>query len=71
MYIEKYLKIIWGVAILTGVLLGAFVNKYWLILAGFIGVHLIQMAFTDFCLAGKILKALGVKNKEEYYKSKQ
>ena len=38
----------------------------WLWLTGFVGLNLLQSAFTGFCPLAKILKALGVKPGEAF-----
>ena len=45
---------------LASVTLAHFVNPWWLLLAVFVGVNLIQSAFTGFCPAEIILRKLGV-----------
>lgn len=57
---EKWIRIIAGSFILISVILAILVSKWWLLLAAFVGVNLIQSAFTGWCLAEKILKKLGV-----------
>ena len=37
------------------------VSPYWLLLAAFIGVNLLQAAFTGFCPLAIVLKKVGVK----------
>jgi len=48
--------------ILISVLLVACVSKWWLLFTTFIGVNLIQSAFTGFCPAAMLLKKLGMKD---------
>ena len=38
----------------------------WLWLTGFVGLNLLQSAFTGFCPLAKILKALGIKPGEAF-----
>jgi hypothetical protein len=40
--------------------LAQLVNRWWLLLAAFVGVNLIQSAFTGFCPAELLLRRLGV-----------
>jgi len=42
------------------VALGWFVNRYWLLFTAFVGLNLLQSAFTRWCLMEKILGRLGV-----------
>lgn len=50
-----------GFVVLAGLMLGHFVHPYWLALSAFAGLNMIQAAFTGFCPAAMIFKALGVK----------
>jgi hypothetical protein len=46
--------------ILISVSLAHFISPWWLIMTCFVGVNLIQSAFTGFCPAGSVLKKLGL-----------
>lgn len=50
-----------GVMILVSLGLGHFVSPYWLLLTAFVGLNLLQSAFTGFCPAAMILGKFGVK----------
>ncbi|WP_158970296.1 YgaP family membrane protein [Chachezhania sediminis] len=50
-----------GTMILLSVVLTLFVHPLWVWFTVFIGVNLIQSAFTGFCPAAMIFKAIGVK----------
>lgn len=50
-----------GAMVLLSVVLTAFVHPYFVWLTVFIGVNLIQSAFTGFCPAALVFKALGIK----------
>jgi hypothetical protein len=50
-----------GVMILASLALGHFVSPYWLLLTAFVGLNLLQSAFTGFCPAALILGKFGVK----------
>ena len=50
-----------GTMILVSVILALSVNIWWLLLAGFVGLNLLQSAFTLFCPLALILKKFGVK----------
>ncbi|HRF54348.1 MAG: DUF2892 domain-containing protein [Lysobacteraceae bacterium] len=50
-----------GVMILVSLALGHFVSAYWLLLTAFVGLNLLQSAFTGFCPAAMILGKFGVK----------
>ena len=46
---------------ITGLVLGELVHPYWRFLSAFAGLNLLQAAFTGFCPAALIFKALGLK----------
>ena len=50
-----------GVMILLSVLLTVFVHPLWAWFTVFIGVNMLQSAFTGFCPAAMIFKAFGIK----------
>ena len=60
MKIENAIRIMAGTMVLLRLALAHWVNPWWLLLAAFVGVNLIQSAFTGFCPAEIILKKLGV-----------
>ena len=49
-----------GVIVLVSVLLAVYHNMNWLWLTGFIGLNLLQAAFTGFCPAALIFKKMGI-----------
>ncbi len=51
-----------GVIVLASLMLGVFVSSYWFLLTAFAGVNMVQAAFTGFCPAAIVFKALGVKS---------
>ncbi|MBC7314254.1 MAG: DUF2892 domain-containing protein [Rhizobium sp.] len=50
-----------GVMVLVSVLLTAFVHPYFVWFTVFIGVNMLQSAFTGFCPAAMIFKKLGLR----------
>jgi hypothetical protein len=60
MKLEYAIRVLAGTLVLTSLALSHWVNPWWLLLAAFVGVNLIQSAFTGFCPAEKILQKLGV-----------
>lgn len=50
-----------GFVVLLGITLSAFVHPDWIWLAVFAGANMIQAAFTGFCPAAMVFKALGAK----------
>ncbi len=61
MKVENGVRVMAGTMVLLSVVLTALVNKWWLLLTTFVGVNLIQSAFTGFCPATKILNLFGMK----------
>jgi Protein of unknown function (DUF2892) len=58
MRIEYRIRVMAGTLVLASLGLAHFVNPWWLLLAVFVGVNLIQSAFTRFCPAEMIFKKL-------------
>jgi hypothetical protein len=59
--LNTYFRVIVGLMVLLSVVLTTYVNQNWLWLTVFIGLNLIQSAFTKWCLLETILVKLGVK----------
>jgi len=55
-----------GCVVLAGIALAYFVHPWWIGLSIFAGLNMIQAAFTGFCPAAKVFKALGVKPGEAF-----
>jgi hypothetical protein len=60
MKLENAVRILAGTMILLSLGLARWINPHWLWLAVFVGVNLIQSAFTGFCPAEKVLLKLGI-----------
>lgn len=60
MKVENGVRIMAGTMVLISVVLTALVSKWWLLLTAFVGVNLIQSAFTGICPAATILRKLGL-----------
>lgn len=58
---ERMLRGIAGAFILISILLAYYVHPGWLWFTVFIGLNLLQSAFTNWCLMMSILKKCGVK----------
>ena len=58
MSIEYMIRILAGSLILISLVLGLLVSPWWFILAGFVGLNLVQSAFTSFCPAELIFKKI-------------
>lgn len=50
-----------GLVVLLGILLSLTVNPWWIALSAFAGLNMLQAAFTGFCPAAMMFKALGFK----------
>lgn len=59
--LNTYFRVIVGVMVLLSVVLSVYVSPKWMWFTVFIGVNLIQSAFTKWCLLETILLKLGVK----------
>jgi hypothetical protein len=60
MTLENAIRVLAGTLVLTSLSLAHWVNQWWLLLAAFVGLNLIQSAFSGFCPAEIILKRFGV-----------
>lgn len=60
MKINQYLRLLAGIAVLLSVLLAVTVSLNWLWVTGFVGVNLLQSAFTNWCPAMFFLRKLGI-----------
>ncbi len=58
---NRYINAIAGSFILISLLLAHFVHPNWIWFTAFVGVNLLQSAFTNWCLMSVILKKMGVK----------
>jgi len=61
MTIERALRGLAGLLVLLSVALGYWVHAGFYLLTAFVGVNLLQSAFTDFCPAMPILRRLGLR----------
>lgn len=50
-----------GVMVLVSLALAWLVSPYWLLLTAFVGINMIQAAFTGFCPAAIVFRKLGLK----------
>lgn len=60
MKMENIIRVLAGSMVLLSLALSQLVNPWWLLLAAFVGINLIQSSFTGFCPAEMILGKLGV-----------
>ncbi len=62
MNIERTVLAFAGFMVLLGSTLAYFISPYWLLLCVFVGLNLLQAAFTRFCPLALMLKKAGLKN---------
>lgn len=60
MSIESVIRVLAGSMVLLSLALAQFLSPWWLLLTAFVGVNLIQSAFTGFCPPEILLRRLGV-----------
>jgi len=61
MHLERWLRLIAGIVVLGSVILGFTYSRYWFYFTGFVGLNLLQSAFTNFCPMMVVLKKLGIR----------
>ena len=61
MKVENGVRVFAGIMILISVLLVWLVSQWWLLFTAFIGINLIQSAFTGFCPPSILMKKMGMK----------
>ena len=61
MSIDRAVMMFAGFMILLSLALGFYVSPYWYLLTAFVGLNLLQSAFTGFCPAAIILRKLGMR----------
>jgi hypothetical protein len=64
MSMKQWIRAIAGTFVLLSVVLAVCVSRYWLFFTAFVGLNLLQSAFTKWCLMEEILARLGVPRKE-------
>jgi hypothetical protein len=57
---ESIIRLLAGTLVLVSVTLAHLVSPWWLLLAVFVGVNLVQSVVTGFCLAEIIVRKLGM-----------
>lgn len=60
MPIQRIIYLVASTLILTGLALGYWVNRGWLLLPTFVGFNMFQTAFTGFCPLERILMKFGI-----------
>ena len=59
MKLEAFIRILAGSMVLLSVSLTYLVSPWWMLLTTFVGLNLIQSAFTGFCPPSLLLRGLG------------
>jgi hypothetical protein len=59
------IRLVAGTFVLASLALGSWVNPAWFLFTAFVGVNLIQSAFTHWCLMEQILARLGLSRPDE------
>lgn len=62
MTVERSVRLMAGVMILLSLALAHFHSQNWLWLTAFVGLNLLQSAFTNWCPAMSIFRAMGLKD---------
>jgi hypothetical protein len=62
MTVERAVRLMAGLVILLSLALAHFFSPNWLWLTAFVGLNLLQSAFTNWCPAMTIFRALGLKD---------
>ncbi len=62
MNVDRAVLALAGVMILVSLLLALYVSPYWLLLTAFVGLNMLQAAFTGFCPAAMVFRKLGLKS---------
>ena len=65
MTVERGLRALAGVMTLVSLALAHWFSPWWLLLTAFVGLNLLQSAFSNWCPAMVILRAVGFKDQNE------
>lgn len=61
MTLERYLRMIAGIVVLSSLALGHWISAWWYLLTAFAGLNLFQSAFTNWCPMMTFLRKLHVR----------
>lgn len=61
MNVDRAVFVFAGFIVLAGILLSLAVHPWWIALSAFAGLNMIQAAFTGWCPAAIVFKALGLR----------
>jgi hypothetical protein len=67
MNIDKAVLSFAGGMVLLSLALALLLSPYWLLLAAFVGLNLLQAGFTGFCPAAMIFRKLGLKSGNAFH----
>lgn len=56
---DSFIRVLAGTFVLLSIALAHFVSPWWLLLGCFVGLNLIQSAFTGFCPPTLVLRKIG------------
>ena len=62
MTVDRYLRMVAGLFIVSSLGLGHFVSPYWYLFTAFVGLNLFQSAFSNWCPMMTILRKLGARD---------
>jgi hypothetical protein len=62
MTVERGLRLMAGVMVLLSIALAFYFSHYWMWLTVFVGLNLLQSAFTNWCPGMTILRGMGLKD---------
>lgn len=62
MNIDRAVLVFAGLVVLAGIVLAQTVHPWWIALSAFAGLNMIQAAFTGWCPAAMLFKALGLRS---------
>jgi hypothetical protein len=60
--VERALRLMAGVVVLLSLTLAYYISHQWLWLTAFVGLNLVQSAFTHWCPAMAVFRAFGLKD---------
>ncbi|HEX4066513.1 MAG TPA: DUF2892 domain-containing protein [Acidobacteriaceae bacterium] len=60
MTVERAVRLLAGIVVLVSLALARWVSPYWLWLTAFVGLNLLQSAFTNWCPAMSIFRWMGL-----------
>ena len=65
MKMEQWIRAIAGSFVLASLVLAQLHSRYWLFFTAFVGLNLLQSAFTGWCLMENILEKLGIARRSQ------